>query len=647
VIDTELDVVEAARPLIELAIAEDIGPGDATSEAVLPDDLVLYGRIVAKGAGVVAGLPVAAEVLAQVDSALCFTPHVQDGDRVAAGDLVAEVQGLGRGMLAAERIVLNFLQHLSGVATLTRAFVGAVADTRAIILDTRKTHPGYRVLEKYAVRMGGGQNHRLSLYDMILVKDNHIEAAGSISAAVERVRAVCAGLPIEVEVKDLDELHETLGLGVDRIMLDNMTLDEMREAVARAGGRVGLEASGNVNLARAADIAATGVDYISIGALTHSAPALDLSMKIEAQSPKPKAQSPNRDSRITDHGSRLTHLKSQLGREMVILGHHYQRDEVIQFADFRGDSLKLSRDAANCREAQYIVFCGVHFMAQTAAILAQPGQIVLLPDLEAGCPLADMAVLADVERVWAELGEVMDVESEVMPITYVNSAANLKAFCGRHGGSVCTSSNAGPVLAWALEQRPRVLFFPDQHLGRNTAKRMGIPLEEMLLWNPGQPFGGHDEEAIQGARVFLWRGWCAVHQRFSPEDVTLWRERVPDIRVIVHPECMMEVVDLADEAGSTAHIIRRVEASPPGTKWAIGTEFNLVSRLRDEHPDKFIVSLSASPSYCETMGRITLEKLVRIVEGLARGEVINRITVPPDVAHFARVALERMLEATP
>ena len=331
----------------------------------------------------------------------------------------------------------------------------------------------------------------------------------------------------------------------------------------------------------------------------------------------------------------------------MILGHHYQRDEVIQFADFRGDSLKLAKDAADCRDARYIVFCGVHFMAETAAVLAQPGQTVLLPDLAAGCPLASMADLIDVERAWAELGEVMDVESEVMPITYVNSAANLKAFCGRHGGSVCTSSNAESVLAWALERRPRVLFFPDQHLGRNTAKRMSIPLEEMLLWNPSQPFGGHDEQAIQGARIFLWRGWCAVHQRFLPEDVTLWRERVPGIRIIVHPECMMEVVDLADEAGSTAYIIRCVEESAPGTKWAIGTEFNLVNRLKSEHPDKFIVSLSAKPSYCKTMGRITLEKLIRIVEGLTRGQVINRITVPPDAARFARAALERMLEATP
>jgi len=342
--------------------------------------------------------------------------------------------------------------------------------------------------------------------------------------------------------------------------------------------------------------------------------------------------------------ARVREAKAALGSSLVILGHHYQRDEVIQFADFRGDSLKLARDAANCREARYIVFCGVHFMAETAAILAQPGQTVLLPDLRAGCPLAGMADLASVERAWAQLGEVMDVENEVMPVTYVNSAADLKAFCGRHGGLVCTSSNAHAALAWALDRRPRVLFFPDQHLGRNTARRMGIPLEEMLLWNPVQPLGGYDVGALRQARVFLWRGWCSVHQRFLPEDVTAWRERVSNIRVIVHPECMMEVVDLADEAGSTAYIIRRVEESPPGTKWAIGTEFNLVNRLKNEHPEQFVGSLSPRPSYCRTMNMITLENLVLVLEGLVHGEMVNSVTVPADVARFAGVALERMLE---
>jgi len=274
------DVLAAAQPLIELAIAEDIGPGDATSEAVLPAGLTLRGRIIAKDAGVIAGLPVVKEVFSRVDPMLCFTPRVRDGTSVAPGDVVAKVTGPGRGMLAAERIALNFLQRLSGIATLTRAFVDTTASTRATILDTRKTHPGYRVLEKYAVRMGGGQNHRMSLNDMLLVKDNHIEAAGSLTAAVERARAPHPDLPIEVEVKNLDELREALTLDVDRIMLDNMDLDRMREAVQLTGGRVPLEASGGVSLDSVAAIAATGVDYISVGALTHSAPVLDLSMLV-------------------------------------------------------------------------------------------------------------------------------------------------------------------------------------------------------------------------------------------------------------------------------------------------------------------------------------------------------------------------------
>jgi quinolinate synthase len=344
--------------------------------------------------------------------------------------------------------------------------------------------------------------------------------------------------------------------------------------------------------------------------------------------------------------SRVRQARAALGPELVILGHHYQRDEVIQYADFRGDSLKLARDAAACREARAIVFCGVHFMAETAAILAQPDQVVLLPDLEAGCPLAEMADLPLVEQAWAQLGQVMEVEHEVLPVTYVNSAADLKAFCGRHGGLVCTSSNAEAILSWALQRRPRVLFFPDQHLGRNTAKRIGIPLQDMPLWNPRRPCGGHSAETLRRARVLLWPGWCNVHQRFLPEHVVAWRERDPGIRVIVHPECTMEVVDLADEAGSTAYIIRRVEESPPGTGWAIGTEFNLVNRLKNEHPEQSVDSLSPEPSYCRTMNRITLEKLARVVEGLASGETVNQIVVPPGTARHARLALERMLEAS-
>ena len=342
--------------------------------------------------------------------------------------------------------------------------------------------------------------------------------------------------------------------------------------------------------------------------------------------------------------ARIQEAKERLGTSLVILGHHYQRDGVIKFADYRGDSLKLAREASSCREAKYIVFCGVHFMAETAAILAQPGQTVLLPAIEAGCPLAEMARRPQVEDAWGQLGGEMDVEAEVMPVTYVNSAAALKAFCGEHGGLVCTSSNARDALAWALSSRRRVLFFPDQHLGRNTAKRMGFAAEDMLLWNPLHHLGGHAAKVVDRARVFLWRGWCSVHQRFLPEDVMWWREREPDIRVLVHPECMEEVVDLADESGSTAYIIRRVEESPPGAKWAIGTEANLVNRLKVEHPEQSISSLRPDLSYCRTMNLITTALLHRVLEGLMRGELVNPIEVAPDVAGPARVALDRMLE---
>jgi quinolinate synthase len=345
----------------------------------------------------------------------------------------------------------------------------------------------------------------------------------------------------------------------------------------------------------------------------------------------------------TEIEDRVREAKEKLGSSLVILGHHYQTDEVIQFADFRGDSLKLAREAANCGDAEYIVFCGVHFMAETAAMLAQPGQTVLLPDQEAGCFLAEMADLEDVEQAWSQLDEVMDVDREITPVTYVNSSAALKAFCGRRGGIACTSSSAQAIFSWALARRPRLFFFPDQHLGRNSAKTLGIPAEDVLLWDSGRRL---DAETLQQAQVILWPGRCNVHQRFLPGHVRAWRERELDIRVIVHPECKEEVVDLADDAGSTATIIRRIEEAPPGTKWAIGTEFDLVNRLKNEHPEQFIVSLSPEPSYCRTMNLITMEKLARVLEGLLEGEVINPVTVSPKVADSARVALERMLEVS-
>jgi len=629
------DLLRAAGPLIELAIGEDIGPGDATGEAVLPAGQRLHGLVMVKATGVVAGLPVMEAVFGRIDPAIEFIPLASDGQEVVPGEVVAEVHGPARSLLAAERTALNFLQRMSGIATLTRQYVDAVSHTQAAILDTRKTAPGFRVLDKYAVRMGGGRNHRDGLYDMILIKDNHIEAAGGIRPAIRLARTLHPELPIEVEVRNLEELREALRADppLDRIMLDNMGLETMREAVAITSGKVELEASGGVTLASVGAIAGTGVDCISVGALTHSVRALDVSLEIVGEGEVP-ATSSRRDV------ARVRALKEVLGRRLVILGHHYQRDEVIAWADFRGDSYQLARDATQT-EAEFIVFCGVHFMAETAAILAQPGRRVLMPDPTAGCCLADMASLEDVEKAWAHLDSVLGgAEGQLTPITYINSTAELKAFCGRHGGIVCTSSSAERAIRWALGHRPRVFFFPDQHLGRNTSRRLGIVLEEMLLWDRHRQLSS---EALLRAKVVLWPGACNVHQRFLPESVAAVRERFPGIRVLVHPECRMDVVELADDAGSTSYIIGQVEASPPGTRWAIGTESHLVQRLQAEHPEQQIVSLAGVPPFCRTMSQTTLDNLTLVLEALAAGKVIHEVTVEAETARWARVALERML----
>ena len=625
-------LLSAAQPLIELAIAEDIGPGDPTSEATLDAAATLTGCITAKASGVIAGLPVAEQVFQHVDDRIRFQPRVHDGQEVVAGEIVAEVNGPASALLAAERLALNFLQRMSGIATLTRDYVDAAATTDATILDTRKTAPGHRALDKYAVRMGGGVNHRMALFDMVLIKDNHIDGAGGITPAVERARAAHPELPIEVEVRTLDELREALAIRppLERILLDNMTLTTLREAVEITGGRVPLEASGNVTLETVADVGATGVDFISVGALTHSVPALDLSMKVTA---------PERAA-VSDPAERIRAVKAALGDRLVILGHHYQRDEIVAFADYRGDSLQLSREATST-DADYIVFCGVHFMAEVAAILAEPGQHVLIPDPGAGCYLADTATVEAVRVAWRALDAAFgDAEREFTPITYVNSSAALKAFCGEHGGIICTSGNAPAVVRWALARRPRVFFFPDQHLGRNTVTRMGLPASEVLVWDPRQQPTG---EMLRAAKIVLWPGACNVHQRFRPDDVRAVRGRYPDARVIVHPECSADVVALADDAGSTAHIIREVDAAPDGTTWAIGTETRLVRRLQQEHPALTILPLADVPPYCATMGQITPENLAAVLDGLPRGELRNEVTVDEATATWAKVALERML----
>jgi len=352
---------------------------------------------------------------------------------------------------------------------------------------------------------------------------------------------------------------------------------------------------------------------------------------------------PYRDLPVEELGARIAGVRERMGRSLLILGHHYQQDEVIRHADLRGDSFKLSQMAAESTDCRAIAFCGVHFMAETADILTRPEVEVILPDMSAGCSMADMADLDSVEAAWSDLAGVIDVD-DLMPVTYINSTAELKAFCGRHGGIVCTSSNARAVLDWSFARRKRVLFFPDQHLGRNTARAMGIMLDQMALWDPRLPLGGQAERAIRDSRVLLWRGHCSVHQMFKPAHIAEFRRREPDITILVHPECMMSVVDAADLVGSTEFILKTIADAPPGSKWAVGTELHLVNRLAAENPDKAVHFLSPMVCMCATMYRIDEPHLAWTLENLERGTVVNRIQVPDNVAHWARVALGRMLE---
>lgn len=350
---------------------------------------------------------------------------------------------------------------------------------------------------------------------------------------------------------------------------------------------------------------------------------------------------------------RITAAKAALGDRAVILGHFYQRDEVIQYADFVGDSFQLANAALTRPDAEAIIFCGVHFMAETADILSKPEQAVILPNLAAGCSMADMADADSVVECWEQLEEIFGTEPDadgrvpVIPVTYMNSSAALKAFCGEHGGIVCTSSNARTVLEWAFQRAQRVLFFPDQHLGRNTAKALGVPLEQMPLWNPRKDLGGNDERALQESRVILWHGFCSVHKRFSVAQIEQARAEHPGVQVIVHPECPMEVVDAADAAGSTDFIKKAIAAATEPTTFAIGTEINMVNRLAAEYPQHTIFCLDPVICPCSTMYRIHPGYLAWVLEELVAGRVVNRITVDDAVQSNARTALERMLAARP
>ncbi len=345
---------------------------------------------------------------------------------------------------------------------------------------------------------------------------------------------------------------------------------------------------------------------------------------------------------------RILEAKEKLGERLVILGHHYQREEVFRHADFSGDSLKLSRQAANSR-AEYIVFCGVHFMAEVADILSRPDQISIIPDMSAGCSMADMADLPNVERAWQELASVLEPDETITPVTYINSAADLKAFCGRHGGIVCTSTNARHVLEWSFSQREKVLFFPDQHLGRNTGATMGIPLEEMVVWDYEQPMGGLTVEQIKQAKMILWKGFCSVHQMFKPEQIDRFKEQYPEAKIISHPESSYEVCQKSDYVGSTEYIIKTIADGEPGSRWLVGTELNLVNRLHEQFKGegKSVHFMSPTVCMCSTMFRIDPPHLLWTLENLLEGKVVNQISVAPEMAKQAKRALERMLEVSP
>lgn len=342
---------------------------------------------------------------------------------------------------------------------------------------------------------------------------------------------------------------------------------------------------------------------------------------------------------------RIHAAREQLGDRCVLLAHHYQRADVYCHSDRQGDSLELMRMARQ-EEAETIVFCGVHFMAEVADMFTAPEQVVVLPDLAAGCTMADMASVPKVSQCWRELGERLDPEVTVTPITYINSSADLKAFCGNHGGITCTSSNASAALAWAWKQRAKVLFFPDQHLGRWTALQQGVPRDEMAVWDYNQPHGGLSEAELDHARILLWKGHCSVHQMFRPEHITAWREKNPDGQVLAHPECDISVCELADSVGSTGHIAKAIAAAPAGSNWLVGTELNLVQRLAEEHRARGVTVKFMSPlvCMCSTMARIDPQHLAWCLESLAAGEIVNRIQVPAETAAAARISLQRMFD---
>lgn len=583
---------ELVDRLIDLAIDEDIASGDITTDSIIPESTAAVATMTAKADGVISGLPVVEKVFRRFQKDIVFTPMVHDGDKVSKGDVLLKVEGSYPALLKAERTALNFFQRMSGIATETARYVAELKGTHTRLLDTRKTAPGMRVTDKMAVKDGGGTNHRMGLYDMAMIKDNHIKMAGSIAQAVEQVRAkVPAGIKVEVETTSLDEVKEALEARADIIMLDNMSTSMMRDAVNIIGGRAKTEASGNMTLGRLREVARTGVDFISVGALTHTVKAMDISMNVQLTA----------EYLVKAIGE----LKRR--RNAVVLAHYYVPAEVQDVADFTGDSLELSRKAA-ATDADVIVFCGVRFMAETAAVLC-PGRKVLLPVPDAGCSLAD-GITGDDLHAWRKR------HSDGVVISYVNTTAQTKAATD----ICCTSANAVKVaetICAAAGGKP-VLFVPDRNLGAYVNSTAGL-------------------------RMDLWKGSCHVHDQITARLVEEALVKYPEAEILIHPEaaCSGDTRINGNPRCffySTSGIIRHVKESGC-RQFVIATELGVMYRLRQEAPEKEFIPLSDSLE-CRDMKKITLLSLFETLLHQSPGKTI---TLPSETAQKAALPVQKML----
>ncbi len=579
---------ELVDRIIDLAIEEDVATGDVTTDSIIPESTSAVATMTAKADGVISGLPVVEKVFRKFQPDIVFKPQVHDGDRVRKGDVILRVEGSYPALLKAERTALNFFQRMSGIATETAKYVAELQGTH-----TRKTAPGMRVTDKMAVKDGGGTNHRMGLYDMAMIKDNHIKMAGSIAQAVAQVRSkVPSDIRIEVETTNMDEVKEALDARADIIMLDNMSTGAMRDAVNLIGGRAQTEASGNMTLARLKEVAQTGVDFISVGALTHTVKALDISMNIQL-TPEYLIKA-------------IKELKKK--HNAIVLAHYYVPAEVQDVADFVGDSLELSRKAA-ASDADMIVFCGVRFMAETAAVLA-PGKKVLLPVPDAGCSLAD-GITGDDLKAWRKH------HKDGIVVSYVNTTADTKA----DTDICCTSANAVKVaqtVAASAQDRP-VLFAPDRNLGGYINSTAGLKME-------------------------LWKGCCHVHDKITSKVVEEALRRYPEAEMLIHPEaaCSSDPAITGNPRCffySTSGIIRHVRESEC-RQFVIATELGVMHRLRQEAPDKELIPLS-DDLICDDMKKITLLSLFETLLHQSERKVVS---VSPDIAEKASVPVQKMLE---